>query len=72
MNQYHIHTKWSEEDSCLLAEVPQLPGCIADGASEAEALQHAQESIIRWIKMAEFMGREVPAPEKSASAFASV
>ena len=72
MDHYCINIKWSEEDGCFLAEVPQLPGCIADGASEAEALQHAQESIIRWIKMAEFMGREVPVPEISAGTFASV
>ncbi len=72
MNHYRINIKWSEEDGCFLAEVPQLPGCVADGASEAEALQHAQESIERWIKMAEYMGREVPVPERSAGAFASV
>ena len=72
MNNYRIDIKWSEQDSCFLAEVPQLPGCIADGASEAEALEHAQESIERWVKMAQYMGRDVPVPEKPVDAFASV
>ncbi|MGI4788442.1 MAG: hypothetical protein ACRYFS_06275 [Janthinobacterium lividum] len=53
---------WSEQDGCYLAEVPDLPGCIADGAMEAEAHLHAQESAARWIKMAEYMGFEFPVP----------
>jgi predicted RNase H-like HicB family nuclease len=62
MEEYQIVVRWSEEDGCYLAEVPDLPGCIADGLTEAEARQHAHESIGRWIKMAEYMGRAVPKP----------
>ena len=62
MEEYQIVVRWSEEDGYYLAEVPDLSGCIADGATEAEARQHAHESIGRWIKMAEYMGRAVPTP----------
>lgn len=65
MEQYQVNIFWSEEDGCFLAEVPQLPGCLADGTTEAEARQHALESAERWVTMARYMGREVPAPEKS-------
>ena len=62
MDQYTVNVSWSEEDGCFLAEIPELPGCIADGETEAEARQHAYESAGRWVEMARFMGREVPAP----------
>jgi len=64
---YLIAVSWSEQDGCFLAEVPDLPGCIADGRTEEEARQHAEESAGRWIKMAKYMGREVPAPSSSNS-----
>lgn len=51
---------WSEQDGCYPAEAPDLPGCIADGMTEAEALQNAQESAARWIKAAKYFGREFP------------
>lgn len=62
MDQYEINIYWSQEDGCFLAEIPDLPGCIADGATEAEAHRNVRESAGRWIKMAQYMGREVPAP----------
>jgi len=64
---YPVTISWSEQDGCYLAEVPDLPGCIADGRTEDEARQHAEESAGRWIKMAEYMGREIPAPSSSNS-----
>lgn len=63
---YPIKVYWSEQDGCFLAEVPDLPGCIADGMTEAEARQHAAESTERWIKMAEYMGREIPVPSPTS------
>ena len=62
---YPTTVYWSEQDGCFLAEVPDLPGCIADGATEAEAHQHAEESAARWISMAEYMGREIPTPSSN-------
>ena len=65
---YPVTIYWSEQDGCYLAEVPDLPGCIADGMTEDEARQHAGESAERWIKMAEYMGREIPAPSPASPA----
>ena len=65
---YPIVSYWSEQDECFLAEVPDLPGCIADGLTEEEARRHAEESVERWIKMAEYMGREIPVPSSTSSA----
>ncbi len=62
---YPVTISWSEQDGCYLAEVPDLPGCIADGMTEEEARRHAEESAGRWIKMAQYMGREIPAPSSS-------
>jgi predicted RNase H-like HicB family nuclease len=59
---YPVTIYWSEPDGCYLAEVPDLPGCIADGMTEEEARRHAGESAERWVKMAQYMGREIPAP----------
>lgn len=69
---YPVSIYWSEQDGCFLAEVPDLPGCIADGMTEVEARQHAAESAARWIKMAEYMGREIPAPSSTSPALAPV
>lgn len=63
--EYFTKICWSEQDGCYLAEVPDLPGCIADGGTEAEARQHAAESAERWIRMAEYMGRNIK--EKSGT-----
>jgi len=60
--EYSVKVYWSEEDNCFLAEVPDLPGCIADGATEADARRYAQESAEHWIKMAQYLGRDIPKP----------
>jgi antitoxin HicB len=49
-----------------LAEVPDLPGCMADGESRKEALENALDAIESWKEAAEELGRRVPAPETSA------
>ena len=63
VHNYAANTYWSEEDGCFLAEIPELPGCIADGATAEEARRNLQVMAEDWVKMAAYMGREVPAPQ---------
>jgi|GEM_PF-581798 len=60
--EYFTRIYWSEQDGCYLAEVPDLPGCIADGMTESEAQQNAKESAARWIAAAQYFGRKFPIP----------
>ena len=62
-NRYEIIIFWSDEDQTFLADVPELPGCMAHGASHEEALQHAQEAIQLWLETAEEDGRPIPHPK---------
>lgn len=58
-NKYGLIIYWSKEDNCFLAEAPELPGCIADGTSYADALQNVQTVISEWIETARSLGREI-------------
>lgn len=51
---------WSKEDQCFIVEVPELPGCMADGATQSEALANAQRVVDEWIETAKELGREIP------------
>jgi predicted RNase H-like HicB family nuclease len=62
-NRYEIIIFWSDEDRAFLADVPELPGCMAHGASHEEALQNAQEAIQLWVETAEEDGRAIPQPK---------
>jgi predicted RNase H-like HicB family nuclease len=53
---------WSEEDKRFLAEVPELPGCMADGANYQEAVMNVEVIIDEWIATAQELGRPIPAP----------
>jgi len=61
-SKYEIIIYWSETDASYLAEVPELAGCMADGATYAEALDHAQSIIDEWIETARALGRTIPVP----------
>ncbi len=61
--RYEIILYWSEEDDAYIAEVPELPGCAADGATYREALGNVQTVIEEWIETARDIGREVPPPK---------
>jgi predicted RNase H-like HicB family nuclease len=61
--KYEIIIFWSDEDSAFVAEVPELPGCMADGSSYQEALANAKQIIQEWIDTAEELGRPVPQPK---------
>ena len=62
MSKYEVIIYWSEEDDAFLAEVPELAGCMADGATHAEALAHAEVAIAEWIETAQELGRDIPQP----------
>jgi predicted RNase H-like HicB family nuclease len=61
--KYRINLFWSELDHRWIAEVPELPGCLADGFTPAEALANAETIIGEWIEVARMDGRPIPKPE---------
>ena len=61
--RYEIILYWSEEDDAYIAEVPELPGCAADGASYSEAIRNAEVVIDEWVATAMEVGRPVPEPK---------
>ncbi|HEX74222.1 MAG TPA: type II toxin-antitoxin system HicB family antitoxin [Dehalococcoidia bacterium] len=63
MYKYEIIVYWSEEDDSYIAEVPELPGCMADGTTYEESLKNAQVVIYEWIETASSLGREIPSPK---------
>jgi predicted RNase H-like HicB family nuclease len=60
--RYEIIIYWSEPDQAFVAEVPELPGCAADGPTYGTALAAAEVVIQQWIETAIELGREVPTP----------
>ena len=63
MTKYEIILYWSEEDKAFIAEVPELPGCAADGPTRQEALANAEVVIQEWIETAKELGRPIPEPK---------
>jgi predicted RNase H-like HicB family nuclease len=62
-NRYEVIIYWSKEDQSFVAEVPELPGCMADGQSYQEALSNAETVIDEWIETAEELKRPIPEPK---------
>ena len=60
--KYEIIIYWSAEDQAYVAEVPELPGCAADGATYKQALSNAEVVIREWIETARELGRPIPEP----------
>ena len=60
MNKYEIIIFWSDEDKSYIADVPELPGCMADGKTYQEAISNAEIIINEWIETAKEMGRKIP------------
>ena len=54
---------WSQEDNSFIAEVPELPGCMADGLTYAEALKNIELVIQEWIETAKELGKAIPEPK---------
>lgn len=60
--RYELIIYWSKADGCFIAEVPELPGCLADGSSYEEAVANAQVVVQEWIDTAKSLGRPIPEP----------
>jgi predicted RNase H-like HicB family nuclease len=63
MLRYNIILFWSEEDQEFIAEVPELPGCAADGETYQEAVQNVEVIMQEWIETAKELGRPIPEPK---------
>lgn len=61
--RYEIIIYWSKDDEAFIAEVPELAGCMADGATYQEALHNAEIIIQEWIETAHELGRPIPQPK---------
>ena len=61
-SRYEIVIYWSDEDDCFLAEVPELPGCMADGVNYQEAVSNVEIVIDEWLSTATKLGRRIPEP----------
>jgi predicted RNase H-like HicB family nuclease len=62
-SRYEIIIYWSDEDDCFVAEVPELPGCLADGDTYQEAVTNAESAIHDWLDTAVRLGRAIPKPK---------
>lgn len=62
--RYEINLYWSEEDQAFIAEVPELPGCAADGETYQEALQNVEVIMQEWIETAQELNRLIPEPRQ--------
>ncbi|NJO18281.1 MAG: type II toxin-antitoxin system HicB family antitoxin [Thioploca sp.] len=61
-NRYEIILYWSEIDDAVIAKVPELPGCMAEGKTYQEALSQVEVIISEWIETAQELGRSIPQP----------
>jgi predicted RNase H-like HicB family nuclease len=61
--RYELVFYWSKADNSFLVEVPELPGCMADGATYEEAVSNATIVISEWIETAQSLGRPIPEPK---------
>jgi len=60
--KYELIIYWSDDDQAFIVEVPELPGCAADGSTYQEAVQNAEVIIREWIETAQELGRPIPQP----------
>jgi predicted RNase H-like HicB family nuclease len=70
MYKYEIIIYWSNEDNAFIAEVPELPGCIAHGTTSSEALRNVNDAIQLWIDTAIEFGDTIPEPKGDRLIFA--
>jgi predicted RNase H-like HicB family nuclease len=60
--KYEVIIYWSEDDQAFIAEVPELPGCAADGKTHRDALRNVEVIILEWLETARDLGRPIPKP----------
>lgn len=63
MYKYKVTILWSEPDNAYIAKAPELPGCMADGITMKDALEHLEIIISEWIEAAKANGRSIPRPQ---------
>lgn len=63
MYRYEVIVYWSDEDEAYIAEVPELPGCMANGLTYEAAIRNAQTIIAEWIETAKGLKRDIPVPK---------
>lgn len=63
MYKYEIIFYWSNEDQVFIAEVPELPGCMAHSDTQESALVNVNEAIQLWIDTAKEFGDPIPEPK---------
>ena len=61
--KYELVVYWSEDDNAYIVDVPELPGCMADGKTYKEAIQNALVVIEEWMETAIELGRSIPMPK---------
>lgn len=62
-HKYEVIIYWSEDDQAFIAEVPELPGCAAEGSTYSDALKNVEVIVQEWIETAKSLGREIPKPK---------
>jgi predicted RNase H-like HicB family nuclease len=62
-NKYEIILYWNRDDDSIIAEVPELPGCMSDGKTYSEALANIQVVMEEWIETAQSLDRPIPEPK---------
>lgn len=62
MLKYEVIIYWSNEDKSFVAEIPELPGCMADGPTPEKALRNVEVIAQEWIETAQELGRPIPSP----------
>jgi predicted RNase H-like HicB family nuclease len=70
MDKYEVIIYWSDEDDAFIADVPELPGCMAHGSSRERALKSAKEALRLWIETAKEFNDPIPVPKGRRLAFA--
>ena len=61
-SKYEVILYWDKDDEIFVAEVPELPGCMAHGSTKSDAIQAAEDAISLWIKTANEDGITIPEP----------
>jgi predicted RNase H-like HicB family nuclease len=65
--RYELIIYWSKADESFIVEIPELPGCMADGSTYEEAIANAQTVAQEWLDTARSLGRPVPEPDDKLS-----